>query len=97
MGSILSMLIGLITIMYSIQKMEVLMSKKDVDILSTIKESCFDESKIFDHEDRFNVAVAFTAYDNEREWILDPSYGSLIFYDYSWGPSSDEDDETWFS
>ena len=77
--------------------MEVMISKKDVDILSTIKESYFDESFIFNHEDRFNVAVAFTAYDNELEWILDPSYGSLTFYDYSWGPGSDEDDEAWFA
>ena len=33
-----------------------------------------------------NFAIAFTAYDNERESILDPSYGRLIFNHYSWGP-----------
>ena len=30
-------------------------------------------------------AVAFTAYDNEREDILDPSYGSLTYTTYEWG------------
>ena len=38
MGSFLSILITVITIMYASQKMDVLISKKDVDILSTIKE-----------------------------------------------------------
>ena len=33
-----------------------------------------------------NFAIAFTAYDNENENILDPSYGRLIFNHYSWGP-----------
>ena len=32
-----------------------------------------------------NFAVAFTAYDNEREEILHPSYGSLTFTTYEWG------------
>ena len=33
----------------------------------------------------FNVAAAFTAYDNESENILDPSYGELVFNHYWWG------------
>ena len=75
--------------MYATQKLDVLISKKDVDILSTVKESYFDDKDIFSHRNGLNVAVAFTAYDNEREWILDPSFGSLIFNAYSWGPRDD--------
>ena len=33
----------------------------------------------------FNFAVAFTAYDNERENILDPSIGELVYKAYQWG------------
>ena len=40
---------------------------------------------MFGSEDGFNVAVALTSYDNEREWIIDPSYSELIFQAYSWG------------
>lgn len=32
-----------------------------------------------------NFAIAFSAYDNEREDILDPSYGNLQFTTYEWG------------
>ena len=33
--------------------------------------------------------MAFTAYDSEDEWILDPTYGQLVFNSYSWGPKED--------
>ena len=36
-----------------------------------------------------NIAVAFTAYDNEEEWILDKSIGELRFTEYSWGENDD--------
>ena len=69
--------------------MDVMVSKKDVDILSTIKNRYFDDSVVFSYKNGLNFAVAFTAYDSEREWILDPSYGSLIFNSFSWGANED--------
>lgn len=32
-----------------------------------------------------NIAVAFSAYDSEQEYILDPTYGELRFTSLSWG------------
>ena len=69
--------------------MDVMISKKDVDILSTIKDRYFDDNFVFSYKNGLNFAVAFTAYDGERDWILDPSYGSLIFNSYSWGANED--------
>ena len=37
------------------------------------------------------LAIAFTDFDNEREPILDKSYGEIIFNAYEWG--SDENGE----
>ena len=33
--------------------------------------------------------MAFSAYDNEREDILDPSFGNLQFTTYEWGEDQD--------
>ena len=45
----------------------------------------FPEEYVMDFEQGLNFAFAFTAYDNETEDILDPSYGKLIFSRYEWG------------
>ena len=55
-----------------------------------------DEDLYFDNARGLNVAVALTAYDNEREVILDPSYGEIIFELYSWGDRG-EDQSTTFA
>ena len=69
--------------------MEVLIHKKDVDILSTRIEYHFEETDAFGAEDGFNIAVGFTAYDNNREWVLAPEYGELVFNSLSWGSKPD--------
>ena len=41
-------------------------------------------------KDSFNLAAAFTAYDNETEPILDPSYGELVFKHCYWGKLNED-------
>ena len=74
-GSVCSILLIFVTLWYANFKFEVLLHKKDVNILSTIKDLHYNEDFIFDSSNGLNIAVAFTAYDDEKEWILDPSYG----------------------
>ena len=38
-----------------------------------------------------NIAVGFSGYDSEREWVLDKSYGELVFNSYSWGNDENGD------
>jgi len=85
MGSLCSIILMALTILYSIQKADVLISKKDVDILSTINDDTYTSDDVFAYKNGFNIAVAFTAFDSESEWILDPTYGSLEFNHFSWG------------
>ena len=40
---------------------------------------------MFTSEMGLSFAIAFTAYDNETEDILDASYGKLVFTTYEWG------------
>ena len=89
MGSVCSVLLLAIVALYAYQKTEILIYKKNVDILTQIyeKELTYDED--FSYQNGFNVAVAFAAYDGDTEWILDPTYGELDFNHFTWGPNLD--------
>ena len=49
MGSFFSILIVVVTIGYVYQKMDVLVNRKDVDILSTIRDSYYDHNHQFNY------------------------------------------------
>ena len=89
MGSVCSILLLAVVGLYAYQKTEILVNKKDVEILTEIYEKELTYDDIFSYQNGLNVAVAFTSYDSETEWILDPSYGELIFKHFSWGPTPD--------
>ena len=85
MGSICTLFLFMLICMYGYQKMDVLVAKKDVDMLSAVLDYYYDEDFTFNYNNGFNIAVAFTAYDDETEWILDDSYGEIVFNAFSWG------------
>ena len=84
-GSLCTLLMFCVTILYALQKFIVLVERKDVDVLSTTLDSFFDEHHIFNYKNGFNIAAAFTSFNNEAEWELDPSYGSLELAAFKWG------------
>ena len=53
--------------------------------MSTVKDLHFDDEFVFDYKQGMRMAVAFSAYDDEEDWILDPSYGELSFNVLQWG------------
>ena len=57
--------------------------------MSTTNQYAYADDEIFSYENGLNIAVAFTAYNNEEEWELDERYGELFFIEYSWGENSD--------
>ena len=85
LGSLCSLMIFLLTVLYAYQKMDVLIEKKDVDVLSATKQLVFTEDDIFTYDNGFNIAVAFTSFNNNEEWELDPAYGTLVFNSLEWG------------
>ena len=48
-----------------------------------------DPNYNFTYKDGINFAIAFTAYDDETEPILDESFGEIVFNSYSWGNDDD--------
>ena len=77
------------TLLYAVQKVDVLIAKKDVDILSATKVLAFEASDKFDYSNGLNFAVAFTEYNTNNEWELSPEYGSLVINSFSWGQNAD--------
>ena len=65
--------------------MDILINKKDVDVLTATKDLYYGSDFRFEYKDGFNVAVAFTAYDTDPEWILDESIGEIYFNHFQWG------------
>ena len=57
--------------------------------MSSTQLNFFDSSYVFDYDAGLNFAVAFTAYDNETENILYPSYGNISFTRYAWGTNDE--------
>ena len=49
MGAFFSILIVAVTISYAYQKMDLLVNRKDVDILSTIRDSYYDHNYQFNN------------------------------------------------
>ena len=89
-GSILSILLFITMSCYVYLKADVLIAKKDVDVLSTVNDLFFTYEDVISYENGFNFAVAFTAYDNDEEPILDPSYGEIVFNHFKWGTDAEE-------
>ena len=85
MGAICSIILLLITVFYAYLKLMVLIEKTDVNILTSELDMHYDDTEEFTYENGLNIAVAFTAYDSETEWILLPEYGELVFNYAEWG------------
>ena len=49
----------------------------------------YDENFEFHSKDGFNIAAMFTAYDDDPEPILDPTYGELLIRYTRWGENAD--------
>ena len=90
MGSFCSVIMFLIVLAYAYQKTDVWLTKKDISIQYSTYEAFYTSDDVFDNEQGLNFALAFTAYDEETEPILDESYGRIVFNSYQWG-SNDED------
>ncbi len=88
-GTLCTILVYIIVLLYTYLKFDVWIQKKDVDIMQTNMIGYLDADYTVDYDKVLNVAIAFTAYDNESEPILDKKFGELIFNAYEWGINED--------
>ena len=89
MGSFCSILLLFLTVSFAYLKVDVFLARKDNNIMNSTKVKAIADDLVFSVEDGLNFAVAFTAYDDETEDILDPTYGNVAFRNYEWGPTPD--------
>ena len=85
MGTFCTVVWVIIILSYAAQKLDTLIGKKSITILSSVKEGHFAEDELFDYDQGLSIAVGFTAFDNQTTWSLDPSYGELVISSYEWG------------
>ena len=79
-GSILTILVYCTVFLYTYMKVDVLIMKKDVDIMSTTMINSIPNDFVVSQDSTgLNLAIAFTKYDSEPLPILDKSYGRLVF------------------
>ena len=86
MGSICSILLFFILGSYTYQKFEILIAKKDVDILMATNDWRYNSDFVFDYKKGFSLALGLSSYDSTREPEFDESYGKIVFNHYRWGP-----------
>ena len=72
-------------LMYSYQKLENLIYKKDAKIFSTEQIGNIKDTEVFDTKMGLKIAVAVTNYDTDPEPILDESFGRIVFIKSYWG------------
>lgn len=64
--------------------------KQDVDILQTSNFLALTDDDVINYDKNgFNIAIALSAYNSEREPFNDPSIGELVFKHYRWGMNAD--------
>ena len=63
MGAFLTILLTLVTLLFTYNKMKTLQEKQDVDIMGALSEGAIHYSAVFGAENDFYVAAALTEYD----------------------------------
>ena len=89
-GVLFTILLTLMVLGYTIQKTEVLVNRRDSDIMSVINKDFYAADEDFQFSQGLSFAVAFTAYDDETEMVLDPSIGQVVIESYEFGTTAVE-------
>ena len=70
---------------YAYLKTDVLINRSKVYILQHLMKNHVNQHEEFSFENGFNIAVAFTSYNNDEEYELKPEYGHIQFRSMEWG------------
>ena len=87
LGFVLSIILFIFVLIFFLQKIEILNERSSVVIIQTENKNKLNDQDIFEFEDGFYVAAAFTGYNNVEEYELPWEIGELNFYVMDWGPT----------
>ena len=90
MGAFCSMVLMLILLAITVNKIEIMFSKKDVDILTALNDSYLDSDFSFKAANGLNFAIKWHSMSDKNE-ILDPSIGRLVFRYSQWSYNENGD------
>lgn len=84
-GAICSLVLLVVMIVFTGYKIDILTSKRKIDIIQAVKEFHFDDSHVFGAEQGLNIAVGLLdSFNPVSKQILDPSYGKIEFFKFQW-------------
>ncbi len=86
-GGFLTIILTLVTLMFTYAKLITLIDKHDVDIMGSLSEGAIEYSTNFTASDGFFLAAALTEYDSNTESIEEERFGELVIEHYGWGYS----------
>ena len=89
LGSILSIILLVTTIIFAIDKFNIMKDYSDTRIMFVEIENHFDDSVSVAEEMGFNVAFALSAFDGSSEIVEDPDYATVQAIDRTWGDYND--------
>lgn len=78
-GTFFSFIIMSLLVLYSAQKIEIFINRKDVNIVYSVRDSYYTDTDTFSGTEGFNIAVAFTGFDSVKENILKREYAQIKF------------------
>ena len=82
-GSLLTTLIFILVLSYSVQKFQALVGRTDARVVTNLVKQFYRDTDEMTYNNGLNFAVAFVSFDDDLQdngSILDASYGQLKFY-----------------
>ena len=81
-GAVCSILLFLVIGSYTYQKLDILINKRDIDLITMTASHSLTLDERFDASMGFSFAAAFLSYDGNSEPIDDPTVGEVVFNNY---------------
>ena len=88
-GAIFTVFLFMVVLIYTYLRFDVFYNKQKMEILMTTEQQYLNDSFEFKTKNGFTIATMFTAYDDNPNPILDPTYGELLIRYTRWGENPD--------
>ena len=86
MGALSTFLLFVMLSAYTYYKCDIMLNKKDVEIISVVKQNYFKTDYKFSNKQGLNIAVAaLDPFEPSQYKQLDHSYGLIRFRKFQWG------------
>ena len=78
MGAFCTIVVAFFVLAFTLTKLQTLINRKDVDIMSLAEDSAIDEDEVFSYSNGLFLAAALTEYNTDPRLIEQREYGELL-------------------